>query len=97
MPRTLIVEHSPTPTVLDQKGEWHTPDFASVAAEMDRIESGPTSVRPLLVHAENGLPIGPFSDRAMAAFAERLGVGKLAALSEELPSDKRAGFDPATL
>src|SRR5437660_4643037 len=95
LPRMLIVEHSPVPTVLDQKGEWHTPDLASVAAEMDRIESGPSFARPLLVQAGNGMPIGPFSLRAMAAFAERLGAGKLAALSEELPLDRRAAFDPA--
>src|SRR5206468_10335462 len=65
----------------------------SIAAEMDRIESGPTFARPLLVQAENGMPIGPFSQRAMAAFAERLGAGKFAALSEELPLDRRAAFD----
>src|SRR5437762_2187293 len=96
MPRMTIVEHSQVPTVLDQKGEWHTPNFASVAAEMDRIESDPAFVRPVLVKAGNGLPIGPVSERAMAAFATPLGVGKLAALSEELPADKRAAFDPAS-
>src|SRR5207247_539813 len=95
LPRTLILEHSSVPTVLDQKGELHTPDFASVAAEVDRIESGPTFVRPLLVQAEKGMPIGPFSSRAMVAFATPLGAAKLAALSEELPVDKRAPFDPA--
>ena len=95
LPRPLIVEHSPAPTVLDQKGEWHTPDFASVRAEVERIESGPTFPRPVLVGAEDGKPIGPFSDRAMAAFALRLGTGELAALSGELPVDKRVSFDPA--
>src|SRR5438445_660409 len=87
LPRTLIVEHSPAPTVLDQKGEWHTPDFASVAAEMDRIESGPAFPKPVLVGAEDAKPISPFSNRAMAAFALRLGTGEVAALSEELPVD----------
>src|SRR5947207_14761455 len=82
LPRTLIVEHSPAPTVLEQKGEWHTPDLASVEAEVDRIGSGPTFARPLLVQAENRAPIGSFSDRALGAFAKRLGVEKLAALSE---------------
>lgn len=85
LPRALIIEHSPAPAVLDQKGEWHTPDFASVAAEVERIATGPGFARPLLVHGENGLPSGPFSEPAMAAFAKRLGVEKLAALSEELP------------
>jgi len=96
LPRMLIVEHSPVPTVLDQKGEWRTPDFASVSAEMDRIESGPSFARPLLVQAGNGMPIGPFSSRAMGAFAEGLGTGKLALLSEDLPVEKRTGFDPAS-
>ena len=94
LPRALIVEHSPAPTVLNQKGEWHTPDLASVRAELDRIESGPFS-KPLLLHAENGRPIGPLSERAMSEFAKRLRIGGLAALSEELPVEKRAGFDPA--
>src|SRR5437867_2546344 len=95
LPRPLIVEHSQAPTVLNQKGEWHTPDFASVRAEVDRIESGPTFPKPLLVEGEDGKPIGPFSDRAMAAFAGRLGTGELGALSEELPVDKRTAFNPA--
>src|SRR5439155_26733759 len=90
----LIVGHSLGPTGLNQKGEWHTPDLASVRAELDRIESGPFS-KPLLLHAENGRPIGPLSERAMSEFAKRLGIGGLAALSEELPVEKRAGFDPA--
>jgi dienelactone hydrolase len=94
LPRTFMVEHSPVPTVRDQKGEWRTPDLGSVTAEMDRIETGTTLKRPLRFTG-SGLPVGPFSDRAMAAFAQQLGVGKLAALSEELPSDQRAAFDPA--
>src|SRR5436309_1628805 len=53
LPRPLIVEHSPAPTVLNQKGEWHTPDLASVRAEVERIESGPTFPRPVLVEAED--------------------------------------------
>ena len=31
----------------------------------------------------------------MAAFAKRLGVAKLDALSGELPADRRPAFDPA--
>src|SRR5206468_3747812 len=33
LPRALIVEQSPTPTVFKQKGEWHMPEFGSVRAE----------------------------------------------------------------
>ncbi len=93
LPRALIVEHSPAPTIVGQKGEWRTPDSASVAAEVGRIQLGSTLPRPLLVQAEQGMPIGPFSDLATAAFAKRLGVESLAALSNQLPADKRAGFD----
>ncbi len=96
LPRTLIVEHSPVSTVLGQKGEWRTPDSSNVAAEVERIESRPSFSKPLLVQAENGTPIGPFSDRAMKALAQRLGVGELSALSEELPVDARTAFDPAS-
>src|SRR6185503_6638156 len=95
LPRTLVVEHSPAPTVFDQKGEWHTPDFASVAAELDRIEAGPTFAKPLLVQSGNGAPVGRFSNRALAAFAERLGVGTLVAKSKEPTVEKRGAFDPA--
>ncbi len=93
LPRALIIEHSPAPTVLDQKGEWRTPDFASVAAEVERIETGPAFARPRLVHGENGAPDGPFSERALAAFAKQLGVEKLAGLSEELPIATGAAID----
>src|SRR5262245_12273342 len=96
LPRALIVEHSPAPTILGQKGEWRTPDIAGVAAELDRIELGGTFARPVLVQAERRMPIGPFSEPALAAFAKRLGREKLAALSDELPVDKRAGFDPGS-
>ena len=95
MPRALLVEHSRTPAVLNQKGEWQTPDSASVRAELERIESG-IFPKPLLVQAEDGSPIGPFSGRAIAEFAKRLRTGELADMSEELPLEKRAAFDPAS-
>src|SRR5262249_8749279 len=63
----------------------------SVAAEASRIESGPFP-KPLLVGGENGRTSGPFSEHAVAAFAKALGVDKLAALTEEIPKDKRTGF-----
>ncbi len=93
LPRTLIIEHSPAPTIMNQKGEWHTPESESVAAEVNRIESGPFA-RPLFVRAEDGGAVGPFSSRAVEAFAKALGVSGLTALSEEIPRDRRSGFDP---
>ena len=96
---SLVVLATAAAEATEQSGglpQLHTPDFASVAAEVDRTELGPTFVKPLLVHAENGSTIGPFSSRAMAAFAKPLATEKLAVLSEELPADKRAAFDPAS-
>jgi dienelactone hydrolase len=95
LPRALVVEHSPAPAVTGHKGEWRTPDFASVAVEVKRIETGPTFSKPVFAHGEQGKPIGPFSDAAMMAFSSRLGVANLKALSDELPLEKRAAFAPA--
>jgi dienelactone hydrolase len=92
LPRALIIEPSAVPAVRNQKGEWRTPDMASVRTEARRIEAGPFP-KPLLVEGENGALAEPFSHAAMAAFARRLGVGELAALSKEVPTEKRASFD----
>jgi dienelactone hydrolase len=92
LPRALIIEQSAAPAVANQKGEWRTPDVASVRAEARRIEAGPFP-KPLVVEGENGAPARPFSNVAMAAFARALGVGDLASLSEEVPAEKRGGFD----
>jgi len=95
LPRDLIIEHSPVPAVIGHKGELHTPDFASVKAEVQRIETGPRFSRPTLVDGGNGQTTGPFSDAALTALASRLGVPKLAPLSDEIPMERRASFDPA--
>lgn len=92
LPRALIIEQSAAPTVANQKGEWRTPDVASARAEARRIEAGPFP-KPLFVEGENGGPVGPFSNAAMVAFARALGVGELAVMSQEVPAEKRAGFD----
>ena len=91
LPRGLVLEHSPVPDVTGHKGEWHTPDFASVSAELKRIETGGLFQRPALVRSDGG----PFSDEALAAFAAQLGVAKLTPLSGELPVERRMAFDPA--
>ena len=93
LPRALVIEHSAVPKVLNQKGEIHTPEFASVQAEVERMESGPFP-KPLLVSAPKGKPARPFSKPAMAEFAKGLGIPELGAISSESPADKRQGFDP---
>ena len=95
LPRALVIEHSATPEVTGHKGELRTPNFESVSAEVQRIETGPRFSRPLLVHGEGSRPIGPFSEPALTAFAQRLGIATPAPMSDELPVDRRAGFDPA--
>ena len=95
LPRELVVENSAVPPVVGHKGELHTPEAASVQGEVQRIEVGPNFHRPLLVQGVTGQPVGPFSEAAVAAFASRLGVQKLATLSEELPIERRASFEPA--
>jgi dienelactone hydrolase len=94
LPRPLIIEHSAAPSVVNQKGEWRTPDSESVVAEWNRIESG-SFAKPLLVRGENGATVAPFSLPAVATFAKTLGIEKLATLSDKVPMDKRAAFDPA--
>lgn len=94
LPRSLVIEHSPVPTVSGHKGELRTPEFASVQQEVGRIETGPNFDRPLLVHGEAGRTVGPYSERAVSAFLRALGVGELAPPSAELPVEGRENFDP---
>jgi dienelactone hydrolase len=96
LPRDLVIEHSPVPPqVVGQKGEWHTPDFGSVNAEVERIECGATFHRPMFVHGENGRTIGPFSDAALGAWANRMGIPKLEPLSDEVPKESLPFLAPA--
>ena len=91
LPRGLVIEHSPVPDVTGHKGEWHTPDYASASAEVNRIETGALLRRPALVRSESG----PFSDDALAVFAAQLGARKPVPLSGELPIERRTAFNPA--
>ena len=91
LPRGLVIEHCPVPDVTGHKGEWHTPEFASVTAEVNRIETGGLLPRPALVRSA----AGAFSGEALGAFAAQLGVANLAPLSGELPVERRTAFDPA--
>ena len=44
LPRSLVVEHSPVPTVTGHKGDWRTPEYPSVSKEFERIP-GPPDLR----------------------------------------------------
>ncbi len=91
LPRGLTIEHSPVPDVTGHKGEWHTPDFASVQAEVQRIATGTLLQKPSLIRSD----AGPYSDAALTAFSAQLGVRKLAPLSDAAPVEQRKAFDSA--
>jgi dienelactone hydrolase len=95
LPRSLIVEHSPTPTITGHKGELTTADFSRVRAEIDRVRGPSGSDRPILVHGEDGATCGPYSLDATRAFLQVLGAGIDADPVASL-SDSREAFDPAT-
>ena len=90
LPRALVIEHCAVPDITGQKGEWHTPDFASVQAEVQRIATGALFAKPALVQST----ASAFSDAALETFTSKLGVEKLAQLSAEIPADRRTAFDP---
>ncbi len=84
-PRTLIVEQSEAPKIeLPQpregrsgaaSGHWDTPEFNSVDAEVARARE---LVKPLtnhitLVHGNEGMSVGPGSERALTALWNQLG------------------------
>jgi dienelactone hydrolase len=96
LPRSLVVEHSPVPTVTGHKGDWHTPEYLSVSKELERIPVPAGFAKPVLVH-NDGQPVGPGSARALDEFAQRLGVRAEMALSPEIPTDRRSDFRPDEL
>ncbi|MBN2130422.1 MAG: dienelactone hydrolase family protein, partial [Sedimentisphaerales bacterium] len=93
LPRSLVVEYSPVPTVTGHKGDGRTPEYSSVAQEFARIAVPAGFTRPVLVH-DDGRPVGPGSVRALDEFTQRLGVRTEIALSAEIPTDRRGAFRP---
>ncbi|MBN2313948.1 MAG: dienelactone hydrolase family protein [Sedimentisphaerales bacterium] len=93
LPRSLVVEYSPTPTVTGHKGDWRTPDFTSVSQEFRRISTYSQSAKPTLIH-EADTPIGPGSIRALKAFTQGLGIEISMVVLDEIPRDRRALFNP---
>jgi len=93
LPRSLVVEHSVVPAVTGHKGDWRTPEYASVWKEFERIPIAAGFTTPTLVH-DDGHPTGPGSVRALQEFARRLGVQTEMALSGKIPTDRRSSFQP---
>lgn len=97
LPRALVIEHTAVPTVIGHKGEWRTPGFASVQAEVLRVATGGAIRPPTLVSnldAGTNLFAPPFADAALTAFARALGVPALAPVSPAVPADRRTAFSP---
>ncbi len=94
LPRTLVVEHSPAPVISGHKGDWGTPEFSSVQAELNRISTVPRWPKPRLIRSD----AGPYSDPALTAFVRSLGTNQsqnLAPPSTRPPLDQRRAFDAA--
>lgn len=91
LPRSLLVEHSIVPTVTGHKGDWRTPAFTRVQAEIARVATGGLLPTPALIRSDTHA----FTDDALAAFARSLGVPQLTALAAAPARDRRAAFPPA--
>lgn len=108
-PRALIVEQSevakierpPPPREGRQggaPGKWETPDFNSVEMEVARanalIRPWQSAVR--LVHGNEGMSVGPISERALELFLNSLRVPRALVPAGKPPSDSRLRFDPGS-
>ncbi len=95
-PRGLVVEYSRVPDITSPKGDLRTPKFETVRAEFERIDTltPPAFASKRLVSGEGGVPAGPGSEAALAAFTAMLGAAALKPLSMRIPTDNRRSFDP---
>lgn len=94
LPRTLVIEYSAVPAIRDQKGDWQTPDLASVRAEFARIPES-RGARSMLVTGPDGSAAGPFSTPALTEFLKGLGVAQPIGSVAEIPHDQRKNFQPS--
>ncbi|MFA6546758.1 MAG: hypothetical protein WCS99_20240, partial [Limisphaerales bacterium] len=106
-PRTLIVEHSQSPTITGPPvarpgraggaapGKWATPDFASVEAEVMRAGKL-TGKPPVFVHGSEGASTGPGSIGALEELLEAIGVKtRMDFAPDVLLTDARKDFSAA--
>jgi dienelactone hydrolase len=108
-PRGLVVEYSAVPAVNGPPplrpgrrggaaaGSLRTPPFSSVQGEFRRIDTLlPPGFQPRqLVAGRDNAAAGPGSREALQRFARILVAESPMALSDELPGERRKGFDPA--
>ncbi len=94
LPRSLVIEHSEGPNFKDSKGESKPPQGVSVRQEFQRIPTPAGFPKPSLIAGPDDASIGPGSEQALQEFADRLGLGKLAPLTADIPTDQRQNFTP---
>jgi dienelactone hydrolase len=94
LPRHLVIEHAPAPTVTEHKGDWKTPEIKTVQAEFARIPVPAAFPRPALIIGDQGQPVGPGSEESLREFTRRLGIEFRPEESLDIPADSRRGFDP---
>lgn len=95
LPRHLVIEHSDVPEVAGQKGDWKTPDAASVKSEFARIVQAATFPAPSLITGRDGAATSAGSPESLRDFVKRLCGEQPLELSPEIPRDSRQAFDPA--
>jgi len=93
LPRPLVIEHAPVPTVAEHKGDLSTPEGARVRREFDRIPEVPAFPGPFLISGPEEAPVGPGSVQALQAFAQSLGTDHLVSLSTTVLADRRRDID----
>lgn len=94
LPRHLVVEHAEVPSFTSSKGNWQTPQGASVRAEFARIPAVAAFPAPSLVTGRDDAPVAPMSGEALADFTSRLGVRLAPEPSGPAPVDARRRVDP---
>ncbi len=94
LPRHLVVEHAEVPSFTSSKGNWQTPQGASVRAEFARIPAVAAFPAPSLVTGRDDAPVAPMSGEALADFMSRLGVRLASEPSGPAPVDARRRVDP---
>ena len=93
-PRSLIIEHSPVPTIDGPPpprngrtgaapGKWSTPESESVRGEFERakalLEERPALTKGLsLIAGKEGAPVGPVSAQAVTELLNALGLSRKA-------------------
>jgi len=109
-PRALIVEHSIVPRISGPPaprsgragaapGKWETPDFNSVEKEFNRAKAIFPKSFPIaleLIHANEGMTVGPGSQGALMNFLHSLAsTNDFRRPTQEAARDGRKDFNPA--